>query len=182
MITYLLMVAASVAIATYAIVNTKNSTYMSDVEDWLLAMMGALCGSALISLLIAGVSFVTQYFIVYPNADHAVQSTHTEKVVSLGNSSKIDGHGSYAYAYISQDNTYKMMTQEGDSLSMREVPANTSRIFEDADPGSSYITIKHNDYADPVLRAIFPNLHDDTYEIHIPKDSVVRDFNVDVSK
>jgi hypothetical protein len=111
-------------------------------------------------------------------------------LVSLQESSQIkgQGNGGLLYVRVSIENTevYKFYYQLGDGYKFYKIPAESAIIFEQEKctphfvQNTVYVKNKMASWLQNTLTFGFPNTQYNTFDLFVPKGSVVQDFNLDL--
>lgn len=136
-----------------------------------------------ISLIIFSVLSFIIYDVVPENCKMKEQ-TNTEQIICLNDSTSIHGRMYLRSSYINQTEIYKYYVKNNDNgYVYQHVNANECIIFQDGDTSvvkhyyiydNKFIRWVYGDDNYNLIRKIY-------YEIHIPKDSITTEFNIDLN-
>ena len=145
-------------------------------------MLQALC-----KLCVSLIVFCVLSFIIYgviPENCKMKEQINTEQIICLNDSTSINGRMYLRSAYINQTEIYKYYVKNNNrGYIYQQVNANKCIIFQDGDTSivkhyyiydNKFIRWAYGDDNYNLIRKIY-------YEIHIPKDSITTEFNIDLN-
>lgn len=113
--------------------------------------------------------------IYYQNYAHTEKKlAYTINISAVEDTSQVHG-GRY---YISTDEYYKIIENNGDSKTQTKIPANYATIIED---GECKLYVYNQTTGNKIIDMLYKFYHKPTlYELHIPKNSVTDKYNIDL--
>lgn len=167
---------------------------------WIILIIGALMiiyfciddYSSILAFIIGLVLIICAsvgLFGVYSNIDTYEKIDNTQSIVSINDNSQLSGHGSAFYVSINTSGIYTYYYQlEDGGYKQSTVPANKTVIYEEDNCENpsvmQYGTYTKNNWSTTWSKIlIFSDKNDDykgcRYEIHVPKGTIVQEFNLD---
>ena len=139
----------------------------------------------IIMILMTIVAFLVLLFTSVVSSNIAetvpVEST-TQELVAIQDNRDIEGHGSFISRSVETNNYYYYLTETEKGIKLNKQLTNSSYIKYLEEEETPYIEIFTFDYKNKKLNEIFwgPCVKNDEYIFHIPKDSVITEYKIDL--
>lgn len=110
-----------------------------------------------------------------------VEST-TQELIALQDNQDIKGQGSFLSRSIEINSYYYYLTETEKGLQLNKQSTNSSYVKYLEEGETPYIEIITLDYKNKILNEIFwgPCVKNDEYIFHIPKDSIITEYKIDL--
>lgn len=141
----------------------------------------ALCSAGAAALVLALIVVALQHFAAQ-DRDEQWSVERTSELASLANASEVKGESSAFVTRISEENVLRYVSAHPDgSYALEELPADGVLIREDADDASARIDFEKCLKVGVDEESPFASCGERTV-VHIPKGSIVRDFDINPGK
>lgn len=110
-----------------------------------------------------------------------VEST-TQTLVAMQDNRDIEGHGSFISRSVETNSYYYYLTETEKGIKLNKQSTNSSYIKYLEEGETPYVEILTFDYKNKKLNEIFwgPCVKNDEYVFHIPKDSIISEYKIDL--
>lgn len=153
---------------------TRRGGYSeASMGGWIAGGFAALLGSIFLT---PGVGILLHDYPPYEPAGHTT-------MIALNDSTAVQGRFGFFSGYIEEEFRYFFYYEKDNgSIEMGWVPARHADVFEDAEPGTGRVEyFKSKGHWE--LFGYVPGQDPETiYEIHVPKDTVIREYTMDLEK
>lgn len=139
-----------------------------------------------VGLLIAGILMAASFLCLkqYLDLSEETNVIDTIELVALGDTDKIEGasRGTFVRTIeINEIPVYRYMyKKDNGTIAMGEIDATTP--VKEIDTGQARIELVERCYTEKMTRLVLGACDDTETTIYLPKDSIVKDFGIDVTK